>query len=227
MMTPKNVLPRKRIAEFIDHLYEGDLHAKRVLSLSNATLGVLVSASLSVHTIGQGMAQALGKLSKHGVKQVDRLLSNQGIDVWAFFGYWVPYLVGGPRGSRGGDGLDELREGRTRHGGVVDVDGSWTGDPLMWRTVESSSLKGQMKRHETQLLERLREVVPAGVRVTVVADRGFGDCKLFKTLAEGLGFGYVIRIRGDIYVTSAKGERRKARSGWESGGVLARCAVRG
>ena len=96
MMTPKNVLPRKRIAEFIDHLYEGDLHAKRVLSLSNATLGVLVSASLAVHTIGQGMAQALGKLSKHGVKQVDRLLSNQGIDVWAFFGYWVPYLVGGP-----------------------------------------------------------------------------------------------------------------------------------
>ena len=128
MMTPKNVLPRKRIAEFIDHLYEGDLHAKRVLSLSNATLGVLVSASLAVHTIGQGMAQALGKLSKHGVKQVDRLLSNQGIDVWAFFGYWVPYLVGAPLGSRGGDGLDELREGRTRHGGVVDVDGSWTGD---------------------------------------------------------------------------------------------------
>ena len=27
--------------------------------------------------IGQGLAQALGKLSKLGVKQVDRLLSNQ------------------------------------------------------------------------------------------------------------------------------------------------------
>ena len=50
-------------------------------------------ASLAVHAIGQGLAQALGKLSKHGVKQVDRLLSNQGIDVWEFFGYWIPYLV--------------------------------------------------------------------------------------------------------------------------------------
>ena len=39
---------------------------------------------------------------------------------------------------------------------------------------------------------------------------GFGDCKLFKTIAQELGFAYVIRIRGDIYVTSAKGERRKA-----------------
>ena len=64
------------------------------LALANATLGVLVSASLAVHAIGQGLAQALGKLSKHGVKQVDRLLSNQGVDVWEFFGYWIPYLVG-------------------------------------------------------------------------------------------------------------------------------------
>ena len=67
-----------------------------------------MSASLAVHAIGQGLAQALGKLSKHGVKQVDRLLSNQGIDVWEFFGYWVPYLVGARLEVVVGDGLDEL-----------------------------------------------------------------------------------------------------------------------
>ena len=67
-----------------------------------------------------------------------------------------------------------------------------------------------MKRYEKELLERLREVVASQVKVTVVADRGFGDCKRFKTIAQELGFAYVIRIRGDIYVTSAKGERRKA-----------------
>ena len=43
-MTSKNILPRTKIADFIDNLYDGDLHAKRVLSLANATLGVLVSA---------------------------------------------------------------------------------------------------------------------------------------------------------------------------------------
>ena len=39
-------LQRHDLLNFIATLYEGDLHAKRVLSLANATLGVLTSASL-------------------------------------------------------------------------------------------------------------------------------------------------------------------------------------
>jgi len=66
--------------------------------------------------------------------------------------------------------------------------------PLMWRTVESSGLKGKRNGHEDALLKRLREVVPENVAVTVLADRGFADCALFDFL-EGLGFGYVIRLR--------------------------------
>ena len=93
MVTRQAVLRRDDISGFITKLYEGDLHAKRVLSLSNATLGVLTSASLAIHAIGQGLAQATGRLSKHGVKQVDGLLSNEGIDVEAFFEHWVAYIV--------------------------------------------------------------------------------------------------------------------------------------
>ena len=51
-MTHKAVLRRDDISEFITQLYGGDLHAKRVLSLANATLGVLTSTSLAVHAIG-------------------------------------------------------------------------------------------------------------------------------------------------------------------------------
>ena len=40
-MTHEGVLRRDDISEFITNLYEGDLHAKRVLSLANATLGGL------------------------------------------------------------------------------------------------------------------------------------------------------------------------------------------
>ena len=85
---------RQDLLNFINTLYEGDLHAKRVLSLANATLGVLTSASLAIHAAGRGLAQAMGTLTKHGVKQVDRLLSNRGIDVWTFFAYWTPYVIG-------------------------------------------------------------------------------------------------------------------------------------
>ena len=64
MMAPKATLRRDDISSFIDQLYDSDLHAKPVLSLANATQGVLTSASLAVHAVGQGLAQAQGTLSK-------------------------------------------------------------------------------------------------------------------------------------------------------------------
>ena len=83
------------VHRFMDSLFARDVHAKRVYSLANATLGVISSASMAVHLIGQGLAHARGLLTKHAVKQVDRLLSNPGVEVWAMFAQWVPYLVGG------------------------------------------------------------------------------------------------------------------------------------
>ena len=61
---------RKDIRAFIDGLYERDLHAKRVDSLADATLGVMTSASLAVAVIGQALAQARGLVAKHAIKQV-------------------------------------------------------------------------------------------------------------------------------------------------------------
>jgi hypothetical protein len=48
----------------------------------------------AVNTIGQGPALARGLVTKHATKQVDRLLSNAGIDVDAPLRYWVPHVVG-------------------------------------------------------------------------------------------------------------------------------------
>ena len=83
---------------FVDALFDGELHAKRVLSLANATLGVVNTASLAVNAIGHGLAMARGLNSKHAIKQVDRLLSNSRIDISAALMHWVGYLVG-PRTS--------------------------------------------------------------------------------------------------------------------------------
>ena len=220
-MTKKPALRQKEIHEFVSSLYEGDLHAKRVLSLANAATGVLASASLAVHAIGQGLAHVQGTLSKHGVKQVDRLLSNRGIEVWDFFAYWVPYIIGARTEvvvaldwtSFAKDKQDTIVLSMlTRHGRAT---------PLLWKTVKSSTLKGHQTQYEDALLHRLYEVVPEGVQVTVVADRGFADCKLFTYLNEELGFEYVIRLKGHYYITNAKGERRKAAQ-WVGPGGRAR-----
>ena len=127
-MRPKSALRRNEINEFITRLYDGDLHAKRVLSLANGTLGVLSSASLAVHAVGQGLAQAQGTLSKHAVKQVDRLLSNDGGGDGRVLRPLGALHGGVSPGGVGGTGLDELCSGWARDTGVVDVDESWSCD---------------------------------------------------------------------------------------------------
>src|SRR5664279_1189560 len=93
-MTPNQTLGFHHVNRFVSGLFDGDLHVKRVLSLANATLGVVRTASLAVNTIGQGLALARGLVTKHAIKQVDRLLSNEGIDVDAALRHWVPHVVG-------------------------------------------------------------------------------------------------------------------------------------
>src|ERR687890_1261955 len=94
----------KDVRSFLDSVLDEDIHTKRVESLANATLGVMTGASLAVAVIGRSLAQARGLLTKHAVKQVDRLLSNPGIDVWDLFARWVPYQIGGGRGRPVGGG---------------------------------------------------------------------------------------------------------------------------
>src|SRR3982751_6584492 len=100
----KAELSRKRLEDvrgFVGELYGHELHAKRVDALAGATLGVMAGASLAVAMIGQALAQARGLVTKHAVKQVDRLMSNQGIDVWDSFARWVPQQVGARPGAGG------------------------------------------------------------------------------------------------------------------------------
>ena len=88
----RGLMQVKDVRSFLDSVLDEDIHTKRIASLANATLGVMTGASLGVAVIGQSLAQARGLLPKHAVKQVDRLLSNPGIE--AVFASWVPEMVG-------------------------------------------------------------------------------------------------------------------------------------
>jgi len=203
---------RARLAEvraFVGGVYGDDLHAKRIGSLAGATLGVMQSASLAVAMIGQALAQARGLANKHAIKQVDRLLSNAGIDVWQSFARWVPHQIGTRRDALVAmDWTDFDHDDQatlvlslvTSHGRAA---------PLLWISVWKDELTKQRNDFEDSCLRRLAELLPTGCRVTILADRGFGDQKLFAFLAE-LGFGYVIRFRGNIHVTDANAQTRPA-----------------
>ena len=182
---------------------------------------MIESASLAVAMIGQGLALARGRLTKHAIKQVDRLLSNPGIDVDALLVHWVPYVVGSrPSITVAMDWTDFDADGQAtimlsllcRHGRAT---------PLVWLTVGTATLKDRRNAYEDQVLMRLAEVLPAAVRVRIVADRGFGDQKLYRMLTDELKFDFVIRFRGNIKGTAADGEARPAAE-WVGAGGRAR-----
>jgi hypothetical protein len=206
------------VEAFIDGLYGTDLHAKRIASLAGATLGVMQAASLAVAMIGQ--AQARGLVSKHAIKQVDRLLSNEGIDVWDCFARWVPYQIGERRNLLVAMDWTDFAHDDQATLVLSLLTGHGRAAPLLWLSVWKDELTKQRNDFEDACLCRLAELVPAGCRVTILADRGFGDQKLFGFLPT-LGFGYVIRFRGNIRVTAADGETRPA-ADWVGQGGRAR-----
>jgi hypothetical protein len=208
------------IRSFIGELYGPDLHAKRAASLAGATLGVMTAASLAVAMIGHALAQARGLVTKHAVKQVDRLLSNDGIDVWDSFARWVPHQIAGRRDILVAMDWTDFDHDDQATLVLGLVTGHGRAAPLLWLTVWKEELKNRRNDYEDACLRRLSELVPPGCRVAILADRGFGDQKLFAFLAK-LGFDYVIRFRGNIRVTDGDGQSKPAAE-WVGKGGRAR-----
>jgi hypothetical protein len=175
-----------------------------------------------VSLIGQGLALARGLQTKHAVKQVDRLLSNPGIDVDALLPHWVRHVIGQrPAITVAMDWTEFAADGQAtlmlsllcRHGRAT---------PLFWLSVETATLKDRRNGYEYQALVRLAEALPVGIKVCLVADRGFGDRKLYRLLTEELKFDFAIRFRGNITVTAADGEARHAADWLGKGGRAVR-----
>ena len=189
------------VFEFVNAIFGKTMHAKRVQSLANAALGLLHAEELILHKIGAGLAQAMGLNKKHTTKQVDRLLSNKKFDIWTESGVWVPYIIGiRTEIVVSMDWTDFDADGQSTIA-VNMITDHGRATPILWKTVDKSSLKHNRARYEDQILSRLKEIIPLHVKVTVLADRGFADQRFFKFISEELRFFYVIRTRGNIYVT--------------------------
>ena len=139
----KSIDRMELVHDFLKRAFSGSLHAKRILSLANGTLGVLTGASLAVSVIGHALAQARGRRTRHAIKQVDRLLSNAGIVVWDLFAPWAREVVGQRKAivvAMDWTDFDADNQATlalsliTRHGRAT---------PLLWLTVDKDELKDQ------------------------------------------------------------------------------------
>lgn len=197
------------IHRFVEDVIGDDLHAKRVLSLAHGVTGVLHAPALGIHALGEGLAVATGAEARHATKQIDRLLSNAGIDVPDLGAAWVAFVLADR--TEAVVVLDwtdfEADDHTTLVASLVTTHGR--ASPLLWQTVQKSTLADARNDHEDALLRRLRDAIPRAVAVTIVADRGFADQKLYGFLRD-LGFHFVIRFRSCIHVTAADGTTQPA-----------------
>jgi hypothetical protein len=199
-----------RIHKFLLGLFDNEVHAKRVLSITNAVLGVITTASLAVHLIGQGLATAKGTVTKHGIKQVDRLLSNIKFDMWGYFFYWVPQVVGSRKEVIIAMDWTEFDFDGQSTIALYLVSNHGRATPLIWRTHSKANLKNNMNRYEKEMLVYLKEILGENIHVTILADRGFGNLEFYEVL-EKLEFDYVVRFKSNVYVTNRNGDTKTAK----------------
>ncbi len=197
------------VHEFVIRVFADDLHAKRILSLANGTLGVMTGAALAVSLIGQALAQARGLVSKSAIKQVDRLLSNAGVVPWDLFGSWVGELVGARREivvAMDWTDFDADNQSTlalhlvTRHGRAT---------PLLWLTVDKDELKDQRNDFEDLCLSRA-DVNVAAKTDDVLEAEAFEELEQFDVAETAVGQDRRRHALGQQRLQPADGETRLA-----------------
>ena len=198
------------VKQLVQQIFGETQHAKRVQSLAGTALGVLSSSSLIIHRIGQGLARENNLIAKHAIKQVDRLLSNKKLVLWECFEQWIPFMIGARKEVVIAMDWTEFDGDNQATIALSLVTNHGRATPLIWKTIDKDTLKDRRNAYEDECLLKLHSLLPADVKVTILADRGFCDTKLFEYLKGYLGFEFVIRIRKNIEVSDEKGKQQKA-----------------
>ena len=200
-MTALSATKLIQVNSIIGEIYGDELHKKRQQSIAFAAMGLLASESLFIHQMGEGLVDTRGGSKKHATKQIDRLLSNKGVSVWDLSEPWVKYVIGSQNKIMVALDWTSFAHDKQSTLGVNLLTAKGVSTPLLWKTVENKQIKHNRARYEDQLLSRLKDIVPLGVHVTLVADRGFADQKFFKFLSDELKFAYIIRIKSNTTIT--------------------------
>jgi hypothetical protein len=215
----KSTTRRNTIGEFVESIVGDCMHAKRILSLSNAVEGIMYASSLALSAIGKALAVAQGINAKHAVKQLDRFFSNKKIHLDIFFSGWIKFLVGSRKDLTVVLDWTDYNEDNQSTLALNMITKHGRATPLLWKTYIKSEMKDKRNYCEDVMLFFLQSCLPSCCRVTVLADRGFADTAFFSYLKK-LGFDYVIRIKSNI--TMSVGTVTKKTSEWLSASGHAR-----
>ncbi len=175
------------------------------LRLSQAkTLGALVAAAMSVERVSlANIGRALLGNVKHQIKRCWRFCANERIETADAMRGVVKKVLCKRRKKPLLVSFDwtDVRGFQTLMASVVFKGRSV---PLCWASCKKHVYDGHRSRNafEESLLLVLRSMIPAGQRVILLADRGFGRTELAR-FCQHHGFDYVIRIQPNVHVRCA------------------------
>lgn len=197
------------ISNFISENFDSLMHKKRVASVTNAVIGLLNGKVATISNIGRGLAGIKGTSQKHGIKQIDRLCSNEKFDVKIYQKRLTQLIVAKRKELL--VAIDWTCFARDKHITLTAkaVTKHGRASPLVWLTVHTDQLTGRKVKYENILLNKLKQYLPEGIKVIILADREFGSIERFERLKLEYGFEYVIRFRKNTYVYH-KGVDKKA-----------------
>ena len=203
----KQVFSLEHTRTVVESILGSGIHLARARSIANGVAGVLNASKISIAAVGRAYAGLAGIHRKSGIKQVDRLLSNQGVELEQVLRRWVQFVVGDTSELLIAlDWTDFAHDDHTTLYAALVPRGGRGGraTPLLWQTVRKSELKRERTKLELALVERLHAIIPSGVRVELIADRGFGYQQLYALLST-LGWDYTIRFRENIVLHEGTG----------------------
>lgn len=180
-----------------------DIRRQRVFAWAVTALLMCESPLLSKWlTVIEGSALATSKM-----RRLLRWLANSKVDVAA---YYRPFVQAAMATWAGKDIL-LIVDGTSPNGACVvcRVSVCFRGRafPLCWLTFDTRSHSIRYDRY-VAVLELAQTLLPAGCRVTLLGDRGFGHRALMKWCRRA-GWDYLLRLKADSIVILPDGSRRR------------------
>lgn len=142
---------------------------------------------------------------KHHIKGVDRFLGNKAIDLltlWSGLIAWASH-----RRSRLFVLLDWTDLGNGFEVLKATVSYGGRSQPIAWATTRKGYYGRSRNVFESNFCRLLKMLVPPGVELVIVADRGFARVTLFRALTKA-GIWYIIRVRRDVHLVHGRGRGR-------------------
>jgi hypothetical protein len=174
------------------------------LRLSQAkTLGILVASAMRVERISlANIGRAMQGMVKHQIKRCWRFCANDRIETAdAMRGVLRRVLRKRKKKLLISFDWTDIKGFQTLVASVVFKGRSI---PVCWASCNKHVYDGHRSRNafEESLLLVLRNMIPAQVKVILLADRGFGRTELAR-FCQKHGFSYVIRIQPNVHVRCA------------------------